>query len=674
MPDMEYYWENENHGCRLEKELCCTKDELYLKKPLIIGHTPYVNFGQLEAWPFTGNYVIVSPISGRIALWIDNDGTYDFISGNTHDIDYGGEIGQVSVSVSFEYMDESYVPPMGVQMYGCVSGSGHAESSTGVISTNIPVFETQAEADNYVLYGTGIDDALNYEGEEITEDETEVYYMYNIFGATQIKNGEYKNISPQYYYYNNIRVQANRRPVLYFTDRFQMRAMYADVISWYGNNTAVNIEDVDVSDFNNPPVSGHNTFYADMAKYINTKGVIPKDGSYNYGFKCFTNFAIFRSKADAEWAIINNDYEQEVKYPKDPSVIKDPTVGDPEPETIFGPGSFVSPFIQTYVASETAIEEIADAFYTNNTALLDNIKKGLELFGASPYEAIVGLSAFPFDVTDIVNGISTQNIWFGSYNHTLSNSVLKVTSLEADYIDAGTTTIYEIPGLPMWRQFEPYTSFHVYLPYVGWEKLNIENYLNKAVNVRYYVDIFTRSAVCVLVANGVMQDYFPCTGIGVELPVTGQNLSRYANDTLNGLLSCGKGIVAGALGGSVIPGLGTITGAVGGGILGATTAGAAGVFNMAQKGKPKDQNLTKGSFSAACGGFMPQYVSFRWDVHDIIEPTNLNAIYGQPSSYSGRLSGINGFVKAETIKMNTSGMSDSEVAEVENLISNGIYV
>ena len=140
------------------------------------------------------------------------------------------------------------------------------------------------------------------------------------------------------------------------------------------------------------------------------------------------------------------------------------------------------------------------------------------------------------------------------------------------------------------------------------------------------------------------------------------------------MLSCGKGIVAGALGGSVIPGLGTITGAVGGGILGATTAGAAGVFNMSQKGKPKDQKLTKGSFSAACGGFMPQYVSFRWDVHDIIEPTNLNSIYGQPSSYSGRLSGINGFVKAETIKMNTSGMSDSEVAEVENLISNGIYV
>ena len=244
MPDTEYYWENDNHGCRLEKELCCTKDELYLRRPLVIGHTPYIAYGQLDPWAFTGHMVKVSPISGRIAMWIDNDGTYDYISGNTHDIDYGGDIGQVSVSISFEYMDESYVPPMGIQMYGCVSGSGDAESSTGVISTNIPVFLTQAEADNYILYGTGIDDALNYEGEEITEDETEVYYMYNIFGATQIKNGEYKNISPQYYYYNNIRVQANRRPVLYFTDRFQMRAMYADVISWYGNNTAVNISSI----------------------------------------------------------------------------------------------------------------------------------------------------------------------------------------------------------------------------------------------------------------------------------------------------------------------------------------------------------------------------------------------------------------------------------------------
>ena len=71
---------------------------------------------------------------------------------------------------------------------------------------------------------------------------------------------------------------------------------------------------------------------------------------------------------------------------------------------------------------------------------------------------------------------------------------------------------------------------------------------------------------------------------------------------------------------------------------------------------------------------MPQYVMFRFTVHDVIEPENLNSLYGKPSSYGGRLGNLSGFTKVDTIKMNTSGMSDNNITEVVNLVKEGIFL
>ena len=84
--------------------------------------------------------------------------------------------------------------------------------------------------------------------------------------------------------------------------------------------------------------------------------------------------------------------------------------------------------------------------------------------------------------------------------------------------------------------------------------------------------------------------------------------------------------------------------------------------------------MTKGNFSGGCGCYMPQYVMFRFTVHDVIEPENLNSLYGKPSSYGGRLGNLSGFTKVDTIKMNTSGMSDNNITEVVNLVKEGIFL
>ena len=678
MPDIDCYWSNESHGCYLTKELCCTSAEKYKRNILVCGFTPYNN--GVNPYYFTGVSIWSSPVSGRLACWIDNDGSYDFINSETHDVDYGGEIGIVSVSLSFQYRDMSYAEPTYFPMYGCYSGTGLGPLSHGQIATNVPVFETKTEADHYIVTGEGIEDALNWEDAEIEPGVTDTYYCYNTQNTGVQINGMMTEPSQEHRYYSNIRVQCNRAPALYFIGNdFHLGVKYPEVISWYGVNAPIDIDGKEVSEFYQPPIIGFNSFYANLSQFGKAKGFYPQDGTYQYGFRMNTNFKLFKSEEDADLYILTGDDSDEVDFPDDPRNPDAPDTGDPEPETDFGPGGFLSPFIQTYVLGATAVQEVANAFYTDNQSILDNIKAGLELFGASPFEAIVGLSAFPFDCKDILTTIHSDHIYFGSYRHAMTNDVWKVTALDDDYIDAGSVSIGKLIDqdgrkIDEYRMFEPYCSFHVYLPYVGWEKLQLEDYMGKNVNIRYYIDVYTRSGVCCLVADNVLQDYFPVSCIGIELPISGQNLSRYANDTLNALLTAAAGTIGGAVAGSMIPGVGTVVGAVGGALVSGGIAAGKGVFDIAQKGKPKDHNLQKGSFSAGTGCYMPQYVTFRWDFHDLVEPENLKTIYGKPSSYSGKLSNLSGFVSVETMKLNTSGMSDAIINEITGLLNSGIYV
>ena len=405
---------------------------------------------------------------------------------------------------------------------------------------------------------------------------------------------------------------------------------------------------------------------------------MPKDGTYTYGFYLDTNIPIFSNKEDAEDAIASGDFSKAGNYYQiqDGNTLIPPSFGTAEDTTLFGAGSALSPFVSAYVMGGITLASIANVFYTDNQSVIDNIKDGLALFGSMPFESLVSLRFYPFDVTDVVTASPQNYIYFGSYQHT-GISVDKVTALPGDkYINAGS--VYIAPLFNSYRDFAPWTSLEVYLPYVGWQKINIEEYIGKTVNIRYYVDIFTGSAVAVLVADGVMKDYFTVSNIGMSLPLCGSNLSEYANSALNGLLGTAGGAVGGALSGamvgSAVPGIGTAAGAAVGGTIGALGGIAKGTFDMSQKGKPKDLAKVKGSYTAGVGNYMPQYVIFRYIVHDLIVPGNLTQLYGRPSSAGGKVSTFSGFLKCDTIKMDTSGMSDNEVAEVLALLNEGIFV
>ena len=555
-----------------------------------------------------------------------------------------------------------------------------AYDSNWTFEADFPIFDTQQHWADYIISGGTITvGALNalagYEYEE-----TKTYHISMQYGTGTLFDGNVTQATGTTLSWESMRIKANTSPVLYFTEgTFGLTLVANQIVSSKATNGPDYILDnIPEQNWRDNELDYTGAWYGNVNRYGEAFGTLPDNGNYTYAFTFKTDIPIFAKRSDAEEALATGDYEKAVNaYDLDKGFYVIPTMDGTAAEaaTVFGNGAVTSPFVQTYIMSRNDVLNVANAFYSNDTTVIDNLKKGLELFGASPFECLCGLTYYPFSGSSICTTASQNYIYFGSYKHEGVN-VDKVVSLtQGAYINAGTVTL--TPVEKSFRNFEPYCGLSVFLPYIGWQKLRIADYIGKTVNVRYFVDIMTRACAVALVANNVIIDYF--TGeIGINLPLTGQNLSQYANSTMNALLGTAGGAVGGAATGAMIGGsAGLALGPAGMAALavgGAAVGVASGVFKMSQKGAPKDHNTTKGNFSSGIGSYLPQYVIFRFDVHDLIIPDNLTELYGRPSAASGKVRSFSGFLQADTVRLNNSGMSEEDANEVVSLLKEGIFV
>lgn len=555
--------------------------------------------------------------------------------------------------------------PMYFRIYGGTNEEFH-------INANFPIFDSEEHLDAYIVDGT-LDGCMN-NTDEYELDTTQYYFIYNNQGSAKLFNGQITPASGTTYAWHSLKFSANKPPVLYYDDAFGLTLSASDIVASKAvTGPGYVIDNIPEEAWTQNALEYSGPFYGTLPSRIAAVGSIPENGTYSYGFELNTNIYIFKDQTTAEAAEQSGDYSQASNFYEIGSgnTHAPVTIGNDETATTFGSGYATSPFVSSYICDRTDVLNVAGAFYSNDTTLIDNIKKGLEMFGASPFEAICGLTWFPFDLNTVATALSQSWIYFGSYKHEPAGlSIDKIVNMNASgYVNAGS--VYIGPLFNSYRDFEPYCQLSVFLPYSGWHELDIAKYYKKTVNIRYYVDIFTNTFACALVIDNQICDIFN-GNIGVTLPICGSNLSEYANSMLRSVLGTVGGTAGGALSGAMLGG------GVPGAVIGATVGGFAGLakgtFEMAQKGQPKDHLQVKGAFSGASSSYMPQYVIFRYDVHDLIVPDNLTALQGRPSSAGGKIGSFAGYLQCDTIKLNTGRMTDAEINETIALLRNGIFV
>ena len=645
--------------------LTCSDDEFYKTNPIFSGIGLYYPYSVSEG--VTVNIIdlsfdIVPNANGRAALFIN-----DIAQGMVQFAGSTGGFSWVNHWSNEEYPDQPVTSQSAFALFGLRGYGGEVSCYT-----NIPVFSTEQMANNYlnapseesalIILGS----ALNYLESEYKPEKTKVYTYSSFHSNVNLLRGSITPVSE--IGYRTLKIQANTPPAFYINEGdFSMNLIVDQIVaSIYAAGPESVVENMPESQWTEAALAYNGPFYCTLSVYIDKFNETPGDGNYVYPTEFQTNINIFGSREDAEEFIQTGDDSKAIR--RGGGKEYDVKIGEEEQTTEFGGGGFLSPFMTILSGSKTDIQRFKDVLFTDDSSLWDDIKKGLEMYGSNPIDYVISCKAFGFDVSQVVNESTRNDIWFGSYRYHFTNAFNEVINMAHKYISSGSFVMRPIQYC--YLDFEPYTILSAWFPYHGWEQLDIKKYYNKNVEVRYYVDILTGQGVIITLCNGIITDQFGPCEMGTELPLTGANYSQWAQGQVRLLTQSASSILGGLTNGATSGSVAGFAASSLGSLIPATQA----LQGARQMGGPKNTMVTKGNFGSNLGNYFPGYVIFRFDIHEMLEPNLLRPLVGRPSYSSGNVRNFSGFLSGKVVKLDTSGMTDAEAEMVRSLLKTGIYV
>lgn len=281
-----------------------------------------------------------------------------------------------------------------------------------------------------------------------------------------------------------------------------------------------------------------------------------------------------------------------------------------------------------------------------STDFVDTIKKILQ----SPMDALISLALFPVKPpTDGAHNISLGYIDSGVSALRVSDQFMKVQT-------SGLVVPHKYNS---YLDYAPYTSAEIFLPFIGFCPLNINDIMGKSVDVTYNIDLL--SGVCTAIVHANAQSLYSYSGnMAMFLPLSAGNWAR--------MLTPIFGMVGGVA--SLSAGIG---GVMGGAPLLASTS-------MAVRGAESIGNLGGNSVSRSGGisgnaGIMGDYQPFIVVTRPINDkPTTYDSNIGQTYNKSARLGTLSGFTVIEEAHIEGMNATDAEKQEIERLLKEGVIL
>lgn len=543
---------------------------------------------------------------------------------------------------------------------------------TVTIDTTVPIFDNQTDVNAYLQNPTvEFKRALNYHANvepnhkdfEITNIWT--HGTWSLSGHTESGQVNYRSVRGK--------IEENGKISLYKIEGIDNGALK------YGVNISA---DVYALEYTTDGVTWHTTSTFPFDFFYRER--VDELGEFDYGLTFVSVFPTWETQSDStDYIQGTKDITEAPNYDKIALLSKDivNTTGVGDVTTDFGEIYTRSLFSQQYICSESVLTQIANGLYdTSNGGIFENIKKGVEMFGNNAIESVLSLVYYPMDLTGVFTNVSSQSyVYFGGYKFDLTNASVNKIIYPNGYKDLGTFDIK--PTFKNYRDYEPYTKLRVYLPYIGWQQLDVKRYLGKSVKVRYYIDTRTNGqCVACLIANGLLTDYF--TGqIGVSMPMTLTDYSSYANSQIETLLggttSAGGNVSDVASGVSTLAQGGSI-GAMGvAGVVGAEVGAVASISKTVYSlgsNNINNYNATKGTCSSMINMYLPQEVMFEFEIQDLDDTSNAVELRGYPSNASGQVNNFSGYLEIQEIKLNCPSATESEKSEIIQLLNSGVYI
>lgn len=307
-----------------------------------------------------------------------------------------------------------------------------------------------------------------------------------------------------------------------------------------------------------------------------------------------------------------------------------------------------SGLVTLFAPTESQLKSLANYLWSDAFSL-DSFKKMLN----NPMDCILGLSIVPVNVP---RG-SAREITVGNIVTTVSCDICPTQYVK---VDCGTFTFDRHNMTNSYLDYSPYSKCYLYLPFIGVQEINIDEFMQSTMHVVYHVDILTGAMFCyVMRDSSVMYTYMGQCAENVPL-----SSSSYSN-TIGSIMTAAASIVGvasvAATGGASAP--------VAAGLLaGATTSTSNAVTSL------KPSVAHSGSIGGGAGIMGVNYPYLIFNTPHVSIPSQQRHYTGYPSNQIVKLSALSGFNVIQAINLSVSGANDSEMNEIENILKGGVIL
>lgn len=205
--------------------------------------------------------------------------------------------------------------------------------------------------------------------------------------------------------------------------------------------------------------------------------------------------------------------------------------------------SSLASFGNIWLMNNSGISNLANALKTLVTNEQDPYDPTL-FYGQNPVECIISIKEYPIDISSCIDIIKNpEPVSLGRWNNIIYTDggigvrlaaplvTVKSASEPFSHITISIPAHYKDLGYPF-MDYEPYSSYHLYLPFCGTVKIPSELAIESRIEVLYYADVLSGACIAHVYIN--YKYYCSVQGqLATEVPVSGYKISDYTRDMLN---------------------------------------------------------------------------------------------------------------------------------------------
>ena len=302
-----------------------------------------------------------------------------------------------------------------------------------------------------------------------------------------------------------------------------------------------------------------------------------------------------------------------------------------------------------YVLDLADLTNLSQFLWNSEESVYNSIVKGLALCGNKPLDAIISLRLYPFNILSYCESVD-NNLQIGRVTVDTIQTAKRLTKI-TPFIHVGSKYIERYYG--DYKDYTPYTSLTLYLPYYGNLEIDTNSVMGKTLDINLIFDIYTGTATYILSVNGNIIKLVDCN-IGFDIPITSTDYSTVTSSIFNGIMQTSIGV------GSIASG--NLIG------LGAATSGINNLVSAQASGGYQTSARPKSLISLMLCRY--PYIIRTYTPYN--EPTNYNTQHGYPYNKTNTISALKGYIEIENANLNINNATNSEIMEIRNLLNSGV--